>query len=273
VSLASARHFLAVQLAALVLLSGVLRAQAPGTGAITGLVRDPSGLVVAYAAVSAVNESTDVTRTVTTNSSGVFSMTLLLPGTYSVTVNDPGFAENALHSVHVVTGEISSVEFRLVIKEVSVSLKVAADTEIVQSQSSTMGRAVLPEAMQALPLENRNYTQILSLSPGVVVALPNAASLGRGSQNVSADGGKNTANNVQFNGVDANNLAQNSTENATEEVGVAIPAPDTIEGSRSRPQTMMPVTDMERVRTWMWSARLEQTTSMGTSGSFCAITC
>ena len=80
-----------------------------------------------------------------------------------------------------------------------------------------------------MPLENRNFTQILSLSPGVVVALPNATTLGRGSQNVSANGSKTTANNVQFNGVDANNLAQNSVENATEEVGVAIPAPDTIQ--------------------------------------------
>lgn len=226
---ASARQFLAVQLTALFLMSGVLRAQAPGTGAITGSVHDPAGLVVANASVSAVNESTDVTRTASTNSSGVFTMTLLLPGTYSVAVNDPGFAENTLHSVLVVTGETTSVEFRLAIKAVSVSLKVAAETEIVQAQNSTLGRAVLQEAMQALPLENRNYTQILSLSPGVVVALPNAAALGRGSQNVSDNGAKTTENSVQFNGVDANNLAQNSVENATEEVGVAVPAPDTIQ--------------------------------------------
>ena len=226
---ASGRPFVLLQLVAFILTASMLRAQAPGTGAITGKVHDPSGLVVTNAAVSAVNESTDVTRTVSTNSAGVFTMTLLLPGTYSVTVNYPGFAENALHSVRVVVGETSSLEFRLAMKEVSVSLEVAADTEIAQSQSSTLGRAVDEEAMQALPLENRNYTQILSLSPGVVVALPQAAALGRGSQNVSANGGKTTANNVQFNGVDANNLAQNSVENATEEVGVAIPAPDTIQ--------------------------------------------
>jgi hypothetical protein len=96
---ASGRPFVLLQLVAFILTASMLRAQAPGTGAITGKVHDPSGLVVANAAVSAVNESTDVTRTVATNSAGVFTMALLLPGPYSVSVNYPGFAENALHSV------------------------------------------------------------------------------------------------------------------------------------------------------------------------------
>lgn len=87
--ISSAQYCLFVQLVLLTLAVGSLRAQAPGTGAITGSVHDPAGLVVANATVSAVSESTDVTRTATTNSVGVFTMTLLLPGTYSVTVSDP----------------------------------------------------------------------------------------------------------------------------------------------------------------------------------------
>jgi Carboxypeptidase regulatory-like domain/TonB-dependent Receptor Plug Domain len=226
--LPSARKYLSIPLAAFVLTS-ILRAQTPGTGAIVGTVRDPSGLVVVGAAVSAVNESTDLARTATTNSTGVFTMPLLSPGNYSITVSSSGFADSSLHSVRVVVGESSSVEFKLAVKSISESVAVTADAEIVQSRSSTLGRAVLQEGVNTLPLASRNYTQILSLSPGVVVALPNATALGSGSQNVSANGAKTTANNVQFNGVDANNLAQNSVENATEEVGVAIPAPDTIE--------------------------------------------
>jgi hypothetical protein len=216
-------------LAALWLMAGGLRAQGPGTGAIEGTVHDPSGRVVMSAAVSAVNDSTDVTRPAVTNAAGVFTMPMLTPGTYTVTVRNAGFADSKLSGVRVVVGETDAVDFRLAIATVGVTVRVTADEEIAQSQSSTLGRAVGEEAIKTLPLENRNYTQILSLSPGVVVALPNAAALGRGSQNVAANGAKTTANNVQFNGVDANNLAQNSVENATEEVGVAIPAPDTIE--------------------------------------------
>ncbi len=227
-NLPSARKYLSVPLVAF-LLTSILRAQTPGTGAIVGTVRDPSGLVVVGAAVSAVNESTDLARTATTNSTGVFTMPLLSPGNYSITVSLSVFANSSLHSVRVVVGESSSVEFKMAVKSISESVAVTADAEIVQARSSTLGRAVLQEGVNTLPLASRNYTQILSLSPGVVVALPNATALGSGSQNVSANGAKTTGNNVQFNGVDANNLAQNSVENATEEVGVAVPAPDTIQ--------------------------------------------
>ena len=228
-SLASARYFLLVQLAALFLTAGLLRAQAPGTGAIMGVVHDPSGLTVANAAVSTVNESTDGTRSAVTNSAGAFSVTMLTPGTYTVTVSVSGFEANVLHSVRVVVGETSSLEFRLAMQKVGVTLQVAADAEIAQTQSSTLGRAVQEEAIRALPLANRNYTQILGLSPGVVVALPDATALGRNTQNVTSDGAKTTSNNIQFNGVDANNLSQDSAADDGEEVGTAIPAPDAIQ--------------------------------------------
>src|SRR5262249_15686500 len=79
-----------------------------------------------------------------------------------------------------------------------------------------------------LPLANRNFSQILALSPGVLVELPNAGNLGKNTQNVTANGGKTTSNNFQFNGVDANNISENSASGFDPEVGVAIPAPDTI---------------------------------------------
>src|ERR1700734_3778095 len=168
-NLPSARKYLSVPLVAF-LLTSILRAQTPGTGAIVGTVRDPSGLVVVGAAVSAVNESTDLARTATTNSTGVFTMPLLSPGNYSITVSSSGFANSSLHSVRVVVGESSSVEFKMAVKSISESVAVTADAEIVQARSSTLGRAVLQEGVNTLPLASRNYTQILSLSPGVVVA-------------------------------------------------------------------------------------------------------
>ncbi|HEY4378850.1 MAG TPA: TonB-dependent receptor [Acidobacteriaceae bacterium] len=206
-----------------------MHAQAPGTGAITGIVHDPSGLTVANAKVSTVNESTDATRSSVTNSTGVFSETLLSPGTYTVTVSVPGFEPNVLHSVRVVVGETSSLDFKPALKQVGVTIKVNADAEIAQTQSSTLGRAVQEEAIQALPLANRNYTQILDLSPGVVVSLPDATALGRNTQNVTSNGAKTTSNNIQFNGIDANNLSQDSAADDGEEAGTAVPAPDAIQ--------------------------------------------
>src|SRR5664279_14233 len=145
-----------------------------------------------------------------------------------VSVNAPGFELKSADSINVVVSETATVEFRLSVAKVGVNVKVESNAEIAQTESSALGRAVDQNTIEALPLSNRNYTQILSLSPGVIVALPDATALGRGTQDVTANGNKTTANNIQFNGIDANNLSQNSAANDVEEVGVAAPAPDTI---------------------------------------------
>jgi len=220
-----------IGLAAIVLLTcaGVALAQAPGTGAIKGMVYDPSGLAVQNAQVTIVNASTNVIRSATTTSAGVFTVSLLTPGSYLVSVSAPGFESKSSESAKVVVSETTTIEFQLSVAKVGVNVRVDSNTEIAQTESSTLGRAVDENTIEALPLANRNYTQILSLSPGVVVSLPDATALGRGTQDVSANGNKTTANNIQFNGIDANNLSQNSAANDVEEVGVAAPAPDTIQ--------------------------------------------
>jgi hypothetical protein len=214
---------------AIFLAACVVHAQTPGTGAIAGTVHDPSGFVVAKAKVVVVNESTNAMRTALTDPAGVFSIPLLSPGSYSVTVTSPGFGANTISAVRVVVSETSSLDLRLAIEKVGVNVEVTSSVEIAQTESSTLGRAVETEAMESLPLANRNYTQILALSPGVVVALPDATALGRNNQNVTSNGAKTTSNNIQFNGVDANNLSQDSAADDGEEVGTAVPAPDAIE--------------------------------------------
>ena len=218
----------------LIALSCVLcmSAQAPGTGAISGRVTDPDGLPVKNAQVNASDRATDAVRSATTGSDGQFTLPLLPTGNYSVAVAAPGFAPARLDAVEVTVSETRPLEFHLVAASVEENVQVNASSsvELAQTESATLGRAVEEHAVDALPLSTRNYTQILSLSPGVSVGLPDATQIGRGTQNVSDDGNKTTGNNIQFNGMDANNLAQNSARNANEEVGVAIPAPDTIEG-------------------------------------------
>jgi hypothetical protein len=93
-----------------------------------------------------------------------------------------------------------------------------------------LGRITNERDITALPLANRNFTQILALSPGVTVEVPNAGNLGANTQNVSVNGAKTTANNFQFNGIDANNIAENSfsAQAFAPETGIAIPNPDTI---------------------------------------------
>ncbi|HEX9199336.1 MAG TPA: carboxypeptidase-like regulatory domain-containing protein, partial [Acidobacteriaceae bacterium] len=180
--------------------------QTPGTGAISGVVYDPSNRVVVNAEVQAVNEATHASRSVATTAEGVFRVPLLLPGTYTVTVKAASFAVNTLRSIQVTVSETTSLNVTLAVPGVKQSVVVNDSASAADLESSTLGTLVDDTAITALPLSNRNYTQILGLSPGVVVALPAATALGSGSQNVVSDGGKTTANNIQFNGVDANNL-------------------------------------------------------------------
>lgn len=212
----------------LVSLPLALLAQAPGTGAIRGTVVDPNGRSVSNASVVVENRATHAQRTVYTSVSGEYGVAMLEPGSYSATATAKGFARVLAQDVTVVVSETSTVDFHLVIATTA-TVEVTARQEIADTESATLGRAVDEEGIQSLPLATRNFTQILSLSPGVLVGLPDATVLGRGTQNVTANGSKTTANNIQFNGVDANNLAQNSAMNDLEEVGVAVPAPDTIQ--------------------------------------------
>jgi hypothetical protein len=213
----------------LLFLTGRCVGQTPGTGAISGVVSDPSGRVIVNADVTTVNEETRISRSVLSTAEGVFRVTLLPPGNYTVTVKSGGFALRSLKSIAVTVSETTSLNVRMSVADAGATVEVEGSAAIAEEESSTLGRAVEEESIQSLPLANRNYTQILGLSPGVVVGLPDAAELGRGTQNVTSNGAKTTSNNLQFNGIDANNLSQNSAANDGEEVGVAVPAPDAIE--------------------------------------------
>ena len=227
------RSYSIATIALIFFIANVSFGQTPGTGAVSGVVYDPSSRLVANASVTVVNQATQVSRSVSTTSEGVFRVPLLLPGPYTVIVRATGFAETASRSILVTASETTSLSVSLAVAGVRQSTEVEADAEMPALESSTLGGLVNDTAIQSLPLSSRNYTQTLGLAPGVVVDLPVAAALGRGTQNVASNGATPTNNNIQFNGIDANNLIQNSATNAESSfVGTAIPAPDSIQEFR-----------------------------------------
>ena len=195
----------------LLLLCGrpVCSAQSPGTGAISGAVLDPDGLPIKGASITLTRDGTHSNIVAVTGTNGAFAFPLLTPATYTLKAEASGFAGGELSKVEVAVGEVRLAHFQLRPAAVQESVDVSAESlDIAQTESSTLGRVVTQRAVEELPLSTRNFTQILSLSPGVSVSVPDATQVGRGTQNVSADGNKTVANNIQFNGVDANNLAQ-----------------------------------------------------------------
>lgn len=207
-----------------------VEAQAPGTGAITGKIVDPSGAIVPQATVTVLNEGTGLSRPATTMSDGQYRAPLLPPGNYTVNVEAHGFEPEVVHGIRVVVAETSVVNVNLRVGATTSEIKVVGSAELAQTQSSALGRVTDQDTIVALPLANRNFSQIMALSPGVVVEIPNAGALGTNTQNVAVNGAKTTANNFQFNGIDANNIAENafSGQAFAPEAGIAIPNPDTI---------------------------------------------
>ena len=96
-----------------------LSAQTANTGALSGLVTDPSAAAVVGATVKVTEASTGYTQTVRTNSRGQYRATLLPPGTYTVQVTQPGFKVSSATDVQVIVAEITVQSVKLSLGEVS----------------------------------------------------------------------------------------------------------------------------------------------------------
>src|SRR6267378_8400896 len=94
-------RFLAALAVSLLLLSYPSGLRAQGLSGISGTVTDPSGSVVPGAKVSATNAATGVTTETETSSVGGYTLTDLIPGTYTVRIEKSGFATRVLRDVHV----------------------------------------------------------------------------------------------------------------------------------------------------------------------------
>jgi hypothetical protein len=204
--------------------------QAAGTGAISGIVSDPSGAVVPGADVTAQNLATGEMRHTASSAKGDYSFQLLSPGRYQVVIAKAGFSTATLTGVAVNVTETSTVNATLVVGTTKQTIEVQAAGQLLQTESSTLGQLVTGEMVEDLPLVTRNYTQIIDLSPGVSADVTNAGELGRGGGSsgedpVVAAGSTFEDNNFQMDGEEINDLQGSGYFSG----GVAVPNPDTIQ--------------------------------------------
>jgi hypothetical protein len=189
------------------------------TGRIAGTVKDPNGALITGAEVTVKSKTTAAERITTTDNQGSFTVSLLPPGLYQLRVTAAGFHPLNSDSVQVGITETTTVNAELTLGVDTITVDI---TQLIQKDGPQLGRAVNSNAVSDLPLATRNFTQIMALSPGTSVSLPDNNALGRNSQNVSVNGARVTQNDFEINGIDANNLATNAA------ASVAVPAPETI---------------------------------------------
>ena len=204
-------------------------AQTAETGALTGTVTDPSGAIIAGASVTVTNLATGQSRVATTDANGSYKFSLLPPGNYSLKFSAGGFKTAEVSPVTVNVTETPVVDRSLAVGAESEQITVQSTQDTIQTQNATNGGLVGSQEVNELPLVTRNYTQIVDLSPGVVTNVSNAAAVGNGTQDVSANGSKANQNNYSMDGASIVNYASGTAGQTGSYPGIAIPNPDTIQ--------------------------------------------
>lgn len=205
--------------------------QTSTTGMLRGVVTDPSGRVVQNADVRVTNQGTQEVRTVKTSGDGTYVVPLLPPGSYQVEVEAGGFAHATRPGVILTVTETTVLNIPLSVGTATATVEVDVAPPIVESSTNALGDVVTTRQVESLPLVNRNYTQIMTLSSGVVASVTRADEVGRGSGGeipLNEGAGQNVngarASDISFrmDGVDVNDYDAAG-------FGVPIPNPDTIQ--------------------------------------------
>src|SRR2546430_5281474 len=148
----------------IVVSASVLLAQT-ATGEVSGTVTDPNGAAVPGAVVRLTNRATKIESVAKTSESGYFIFVNVKPASYTLTVEVPGF-KGTQTQLDVGVSETVTQNVALTVGQVSEAVEILAGAEMVQRSSSDLGTVIAEKAVQDLPLNGRNFTQLLTLTPG-----------------------------------------------------------------------------------------------------------
>src|ERR1035437_9494125 len=153
--------FVAFVSCALFTACGLLCAQTGGTGAISGAITDPTGAMVVGAQVKVTDVATGSTRTAQTSEHGLYFVSLLPPGQYTLEVTKAGFKVASSPDVQVIVAETTVLNIKMETGAVTETITVASVNMELQTESSDLGRVTDSEMLENLPLVTRNFTQII----------------------------------------------------------------------------------------------------------------
>jgi hypothetical protein len=135
-------------------------------GAINGTVVDPSGAAVSGATVVATDVATNIAHTSAATSSGEFSFQDLPLGTYSVTVTAAGFQKTTVSNVEVSAGTVFTLPVQMTVGQQATVVEVSAAAESVDTTTSVESDTIPSGALQNIPLNGRDFTQLITIKPG-----------------------------------------------------------------------------------------------------------
>jgi hypothetical protein len=214
----------------LAITSGPAFAQTAATGALKGTIADPSGAVVPNTTITVTSLDTGQVRTATTGSDGSYTIGLLPPGDYRLKFEATGFKPVEIPSAHINVTETAVLDRALDVGTQTQTVTVEGEVETIQTANSALGTVMSTSAITSLPLNTRNYTNLLTLSAGANASVTNASFTGKGSTLIAVNGGGTAQNTYLQDGVPINNwFSFNTGAEGVEFGSFAIPIPDAIQ--------------------------------------------
>jgi Carboxypeptidase regulatory-like domain/TonB dependent receptor-like, beta-barrel len=211
------QRIVCLQVTALAMLTLVcclsLRGQSTYTGQLSGEVTDSSGAVIAGAKVTLTDEATNVQTSASTDTKGVYVLTGLRPGTYTILAEAPNLASVERKDVVLAVSQQATLNFTLSPGSVTTSVTVTDQAPLLDTGNASLGTDVTNEYVRDIPLINRSFFGLVFLSGGVT------ETAGQGTQDSYPSG---------------TNFVSNGQRNATAEVrvdGALTSAPEQGEGA------------------------------------------
>lgn len=166
-----------------------MEGQATTTGAVAGVVVDPSGVPVPGVAVTVRLSDTGLARSVATDDAGQFALRALPVGTYTLTLEKQGFARLSL-TVSVSLGQTASQRITLPLAEVVERLEVSDKTEALNTAATSAGAVLGGERVEEAPAPTRSFLNFVLVSPSVAPSSgTNTSRSAAGSRNIRNDSG------------------------------------------------------------------------------------
>jgi Carboxypeptidase regulatory-like domain/TonB dependent receptor-like, beta-barrel/TonB-dependent Receptor Plug Domain len=197
--------------------------QTQTTGQISGTIRDAHGAVIVQAAIQLQNAATGEKRQTVSDTSGNYVVAFLPPGLYELNLSSPGFATGRFNNLQVGASQVTIVNVVLSVASASFEVTVSDTPPLAQSDGPQLATELEAKTISSLPLPTRNFLQLVTLAPGVSVELTNNNAIGRNSPTFFVNGARSEQNNLQINGVNANDIYGHDF------AAVAIPAPESIQ--------------------------------------------
>ena len=143
-------------------------AQTAGAGTITGTITDTSQAVIPNATVTVTNTDTGIVHTYTTNSAGLYVAPFLQPGHYTVTAEASSFGKVQATNLVLQVGQTLTIDLRMSVQSSATTVEVTSETPLVDVSKTEVSQLVDQKIIQNLPVNGRNWSDFVLLTPNVV---------------------------------------------------------------------------------------------------------